>query len=142
VKESANLDLVRSICAAWEHGDWSAAGWAHPEMEFVIADGPNRGSWTGQGNISKATRDLLDTWHDIRIKVEEYREVDDKRVLVLNHFAGRGKTSGLELDQMGVKAAFLFHLLGGRVKRVVYYTDRATALADLGLASEAGSASS
>jgi hypothetical protein len=35
---SANLNLVRSIFAAWEHGDFSSAAWADPEIDRALAD--------------------------------------------------------------------------------------------------------
>jgi ketosteroid isomerase-like protein len=135
---SANLELVRSIYAAWERGDYSSTRWAHPEIEWVSADGPSAGSWTGLSGMAKGFRDWLSAWEDLRIKTEEFRELDDERVLVLISFSGRGKTSGVDLDQMQTKGANLFHLRDGKVTRFVYYMDRERALADLGLASETG----
>jgi hypothetical protein len=30
---SANLDLVCSICAGWERGEYAWVEWAHPEID-------------------------------------------------------------------------------------------------------------
>jgi hypothetical protein len=53
--------------------------------------------------------------------VDEYRELDGERVLVLQHFSALGKTSGLELEHLGTKAASLYTVLGGKVTRIVQY---------------------
>ena len=136
---SANLDLVRSIYAAWERGDFSSAEWADPEIEFVIADGPSPGTWTGLSGLSEGHRAWLSAWEGFRSEAQEYRELDDERVLVLSRYSGRGKTSGLELGQMGAKGTGVAHVRDGKVTRLVWYTDRQRALTDLGLAPEGGS---
>ncbi len=53
---SSNLDLVRSICAAWEQGGYSSAGWAHSEIPFRLADGPDLASSMGMGGMVEYTR--------------------------------------------------------------------------------------
>ena len=135
---SANVDLVRSIYAAWERGDFSRADWAHPEIEFVIADGPSPGTWTGLRGLAEGHRAWLSAWEGFRSEAQEYRELDDERVLVLSRYSGRGKTSGLELGQMGAKGATLFHIRDGKVTKFVGYWERDHALADLGLTPETG----
>lgn len=138
---SANLDLVRSIYAAWERGDYSSAEWAHAEIEYVHADGPAPGSWTGPAGMAAAFRDFLSAWDHVRFEAKEYRELDNDRVLVLDHFSGRGKMSGVEFGQMRAKAASLFHIRGGKVTRLVQYWDHERAFAEAGLAPEADSRS-
>ena len=136
---SANLDLVQSLFAAWERGDFSSVEWAHPEIEFVIADGPAPGSWRGPTGMAEAWRELLSAWENYRGEVDEYRELDGGRVLVLVRRSARGKRSGLVLPQPWTKGAQLFHVQGGKVTRIVFHFDRERALADLGLAPETGS---
>jgi ketosteroid isomerase-like protein len=132
---SENVDLVRSIFAEWERGDFSSSEWAHPDLELVIADGPAPGHWRGLSACAEAWRDLLSAWTDMHPDAEEYREVDDERVFVLAHFSGYGKTSGLDLDRItGGRGAALFHVRDGKVTRHVVYLDRARAMADLGFA--------
>ncbi len=129
---SANLDLVCSIYAAWERGDYSSAEWAHPEIEYVAADGPAPGRSTGLAAMAEGFRDWLSAWEEWRVEAEEYRELDGERVLVLFHFSARGKTSGLEVGEIWTKGASLFHLRGGKVTRLVQYFDRAKALEAVG----------
>ena len=128
---SANLDLVRSIYAGWERGDYSSADWAHPEIEFGFADGPQPGRWTGLKEMSGRYGDWLSGWKDFRAEPEEFVVVDSTRILVFVHNSGRGRTSGFEMEQRSV--ANLFEIQDGKVTRLVLYWDRERALADLGL---------
>ena len=133
---SANLDLVRSISADWERGDYRKTDWAHPQIEFVIADVPDLGTSTGVAGMEEGWREFLTAWEGHRIEADEYHELDAQRVLVLGRLVARGKSSGLDVDEMRTQGATLFHIHDSKVTRLVIYFDREHALADLGLTPE------
>jgi ketosteroid isomerase-like protein len=82
--------------------------------------------------VEEVVRDIFSTWDDYRQHLDEYRELDDERVLVVYRRSGRGKTSGMEITELG-RGAVLFHIRDGKVARMVAYFDSDHALADLGL---------
>jgi ketosteroid isomerase-like protein len=131
-----NVELVRSICSAWARGDYGSAEWAHPEIEFVIADGPAPGRWSGLAGMAEGWRTWLGAWEDFHQEADEYRELDGERVLVYFRGSGRAKTTGLALEQISQRrAAGLFHVVAGKVTRFAVYLDRESAVAELGIAS-------
>jgi ketosteroid isomerase-like protein len=130
---SENLDLVRSIYVDWERGDFDRADWADTEIEIVTVDGPEPGSWKGHTAMAEAWRGFLIAWRDFRVQAQEYRQVDNERVLVLYRVRAEGKTSGFEVGETDTDGANLFRLRGGKVVSLDIYWDRDRALADLGL---------
>jgi ketosteroid isomerase-like protein len=138
VTDSQNVELVRSIYTAWERGDFSSAEWADPEIEYEVVGERDFQSVSAKGltEMREAARSRIEVWEQQRIEPDEYRELDGGRVLVLDHYHGRGKKSGLEMEQLGRKGVHLFHLDDGKVTRLVAYGDRDRALSDLGLTPE------
>jgi ketosteroid isomerase-like protein len=130
---SSNLELVRLIYAAWERGDFRSVDWADPKINYVVMDGPSPGSWTGVAEMAEVARDMLNAFQDWRDEAEEYRELPDGRVFVLDRLSGRGKASGIDVGHMRAHGVHVFDIREGKVTRLVYYNDRERALADLGL---------
>jgi ketosteroid isomerase-like protein len=131
---SRNLDLVRSIYADWERGDFHSAGWADPEIGYVFHAGPEPGGWTGVAEMRRVWFHALESRERYSDIADEYRELADGRVLVLTHPAGRGKTSRVDLEQIGGgRGALLVSLRDAKVTRLDVYWDPDRALADLGL---------
>src|SRR5829696_6181191 len=95
-----NVELVRSICAAWDRGEYGAVVWAHHDIEFVVVEGPQPGRWAGLAGMAEGWRAWLSAWECFSQEADDYREVDAERVLVFFRCSGRGKTSGVDLAQM------------------------------------------
>ena len=97
-------------------------------------DGPNPGALRGVAALAGNWREFQGAWEDYGIAAEDYRQLDDERILVMARLSGRGKASGLEVAQTGSRAATIFTVRGGSVGKIVVYWDGEHALADLGLA--------
>jgi ketosteroid isomerase-like protein len=132
---SENLQLIRSILAEWERGDFTSVHWAHPRIEFAIVDDPGSRVERGVDAMTRTWREFLTEWDDYRVEAREYHELDGERVLVSLRPQGRGKASGLEIDAAAGerRSANVFHVCHGRVTRLATYFDRHRALADVGL---------
>jgi ketosteroid isomerase-like protein len=128
----ANLDVVRSIYSGWERGNFTSAAWADPDIDYLVVDGPEPSRRSGLAGMAEGWRDWLRAWEDFRAEPEKYIDLGDERILVLVRNSGRGRVSGLELEQRSV--ANLFEFRDGMVVRLVIYLERSHALADLGLA--------
>ena len=59
---STNVELMRSIFTSWERGDFTSSAWAHPEIEFSMADGPDPGSWTGIAGMADGWSAFQSAW--------------------------------------------------------------------------------
>jgi ketosteroid isomerase-like protein len=130
---SENVDLVRSIFAAWEVGDFSSADWARPDILFESI-GFDAMKTAGAAEMAERWREWMRVWEEYRTEADEYRELDGERVLVLMQHGGRGKASGLGIEGMKTPGANMFEIRDGKVVRLALYWNREDAFADLGLA--------
>ena len=113
-----DVDFVRSIYAGWERGDYTSSDWAHSQIEWNFAvDGPSPTGGIGIRGMTENWSGLISAFEDLHHDVDEYVDLDDGRVLVLQHLRGRGKASGLEIGQIGMQdlpGAVVLTVSGGR----------------------------
>jgi len=129
-----NVEIVQSMYEHWNRGDFAAlTEWLSPDIDLAIADGPSPGHWRGLAAFERSWREVVGVWDHFRADMEEYRELDDGRVLVLTVRSGRARASELDLDQIRTKGAGWCEVRDGKIVRGVMYWNRERALADLGL---------
>ena len=123
-----NVEVVRSIFAQWAEGDFSSADWADPEIEFrnIV----QRAEAHGVAAMAKQWREWLTAFEHFSSHPEKYLDAGDS-VLVMTRFLGTGKGSDAPISDF--QGACLFTLRGGRVVRLLLFTDRHKALEAAGL---------
>ena len=127
---SVNLDLVRSLQADWERGDYRSTEWADPEIEFVMEGEyfPDPGTYRGVEAMVRAWSRWLGAWEGFHTSGAELIDLGD-RVVALYSIHGRGRSSGVEVEAP-VANVFTFH--AGKVVRLDLVT-REQGLKEAGL---------
>jgi ketosteroid isomerase-like protein len=129
----SNLEIVKSIYADWERGDFSSADWAAPDIDFAMVGGLIEGRWKGIAEMTDAWAAMLTAYDHLQAVSDEFRELDDDRVLVFLRNEGRGRESGIEIGPISTKAANVFRIRDGKVTELTLYWSRDRAIDELGL---------
>ncbi len=103
-----------------------------PEVEFHTPLSSTRGvPYRGHAGVREWQRDIEDQFDDWHNHAQEWRALDDGRVLVLGRLHLRGRESGVEFDQ---EMAWLFTLREGKLLRYEVFASHDEALRAAGLA--------
>lgn len=125
-----NADLIRPIFEEWGRGNWRARfDVYHPNMEWGWSDEfPGlAGVYEDHDDPNPRLLAWLSGWEHWRAEAEEYLEFGN-HVVVLASYHGRGKGSGIEIQQEG---AHVFELRDGKIVRLEIFASRAKALASV-----------
>jgi uncharacterized protein len=124
---AGNVDLIRPIYEEWGRGNWRPRfDVYHPHMEWGWSDEfPGlAGVYEDRRDPNPRLRSWLSEWDRWRVEVDEYLELGD-HVVALASYHGRGKGSGVEINQKG---AHVFELRDGKVVRLEIFADREKAI--------------
>jgi ketosteroid isomerase-like protein len=127
-----NVEVVRRALDAFSGRDADlAASFATPDFEWFPAmpGTVESASYRGREGVGGYLRDVLDTWEELRVLPEEFRDVGD-RVLMLGRMEGRGLASGVPVD---APIGMVFECRGGKISRICSFLDHAEAVRAAGL---------
>jgi ketosteroid isomerase-like protein len=110
-----NVEIVRNLYRAWDAGDRDAVvHFADPE---VVVDATRRvfnpATYVGVEGVRQWWTDMDEIWQEFRTENLEFIDAGD-RVVVSGRLVGKGKASGVEVEQ---PIATVWTLRAGRVVR-------------------------
>src|SRR3954452_9004432 len=120
-----NVELVRQTIGFFNRRDIARAlEGTHDdiEMDWSNSIGPLKGVYRGRQAVLELWESFLDAWDEVTWDPVEIIELDEARLIVVNHVQMRGRGSGVEVDATGVQ---LWTIDGGKGRRIKLYQSKA-----------------
>lgn len=125
-----NAELVGRHMEAYLTGDFEGALAAYsPDVVCDVSARPEGQVYSGRAGIVEAFRVWRGTWENWTGEIEEIIDAGD-RVLMVLHESGRGKGSGVPVEQ---RTFFVYALRDGMIVRVTVLIDELQAREAAGL---------
>jgi ketosteroid isomerase-like protein len=129
-----NVEIVRRVLDGVSRSDRATVEpLLHPDVEWRTVLGPLLGVETVSGReavLRLGFEDIPDGFEDYQAEVEELTDLDEAQVLVVATYSGRGKGSGIEIDE---QISSVHRLRDGMIISVRDYPSRQEALEAAGI---------
>ena len=127
------MEIVRRVFDSINRADIDGALEAAAddfEVDWSNSIGPAKGIYRGKEQVRKVWTSFVEAFDVFRWDAEEIIEVDESRVIAVNHVRMRGRGSGIEVDAVGAQLWTISEGIGRSIK---LYQSKADALEAAGL---------
>jgi ketosteroid isomerase-like protein len=126
-----NVDKARAFIEAYNRRDFDAAVESFdPEIDWILPAHQSSDSCRGPDQIKRFWEGIDETFDTLRLDPQEFLDAGDRVVTRLHHY-GRGKGSGIAIDEELYHQVATFH--AGKIVRLEYFVEWSEALAAAGL---------
>jgi ketosteroid isomerase-like protein len=126
-----NLEMIQRAFESYGQGDAATIlQMTDPEVVVYAQAGlAQAGTYQGRESMAQYMRDWEDAWEEMEYEPEDWLE-DDDAVIVIVRYQGRGKGSGIAVDDRFV---WRFEISGDRITAWGIYASKDAALEAAGL---------
>ena len=128
-----NVEIVRRVFESINRRDVDGAlenAADDFEVDWSNSLSPDKGIYRGKDQVRELWATFVEAFDELQWDAEEIIEVDESRVIAVNHVRMRGRGSGVEVDATGVQ---LWTISGGKAQSVKLYQSKDEALEAVGL---------
>jgi ketosteroid isomerase-like protein len=126
-----NVELIRANYRRVNEGGFAAiADFIHPEFTMDSPQGIESSQAHDKAGLREFFGKMDEIWEELRFEPEEVIDVDATRVIAVVPMSGRGRGSGIEINQ---QLTHLWTLIDGRAISLVTFNTKGEALEAAGL---------